>query len=62
MRMVKFMRELNVDKGKYNDLIKYNRNYRVVVPSEANFPLKSNPAILREEQKAREMTNNNPLT
>ena len=42
LRMVKFMRELNEDKGKFNDLIKYDRQYRVKVPAEADFELKSN--------------------
>jgi len=47
LRMVKFMRELNEDKGKFNDLIKYDRQYRVKVPAEADFELKSNATIQR---------------
>lgn len=61
LRMVKFMRELNEDKGKFNDLIRYDKMYRVKVPSEASFELKSNSAILREEATARELSSENAL-
>jgi len=61
LRMVKFMRELNDDKGKFNDLIRYDRQYRTKVPAEAAFELKSNPAILREEATAKELSSENAL-
>jgi len=38
IRMVKFMRQLNDDKGELNSLIKYDKEYRIRVPAEIDFP------------------------
>jgi len=41
MRLVKFLREMDIDKGQLSDLVKYSRQYRVSVPEEADFPNKT---------------------
>lgn len=52
LRQVKFMRQLNEDKGRYNDLVKYGKEYRVNVPQGAHFPDKTSIRIDADAAKA----------
>jgi hypothetical protein len=58
MRLVRFMRELNIDHGQFSNLIKFARQYRVAVPVGVGFPVRpsNNAEVDKEVRSARKLT------
>ena len=61
LRMVKFMRQLNEDKGEFSDLVRYSKQYRVEVPDGAVLPQKRNAQVDMDSAKANRLTGENHL-
>ncbi len=56
LRMVKFMRQLNDDKAEMSSLVKYDKQYRIRVPAEIDFPAKSTISIQRDKKLVDKLT------
>lgn len=54
--MVKFMRQLNDDKAELSSLVQYDKQYRIRVPTEIDFPVKSTHAVQRDKKLVDKLT------
>ena len=61
LRMVKFMRQLNEDKGEFSDLVRYAKQYRVEVPEGAEWTQKRNAQVDMDSAKANRLKGENRL-